>query len=190
MNVTNALGKIIVVVLGVGCIQYLISSESIRAAGSKPRVPVIGGTYTLGGLWNEINANNPKKNSNFIVALNGQTPIPASACWPNGVNLNGSAGAHKVGLDLNYIKANAGVSVTLKQDTTLVDYLVSSTRLQVGMKDKYSKILLYFELNGYRFYLNDPFPGKMVRTAVSSVNPAGNIIGKWDFGSQFKPDAR
>jgi len=136
-------------------------------------------SQTVHDLLMEINANNPSNNSDFIVATKGGMVIPAGS---SPTNLDGSESAGRAGLS-SIINNNMETPVTLKQDPALINELATPARhvLDANTKAKYQQILLYFELDGYRFYLNDPFPAKYVGSSGSKfyVNPAAIICSKW-----------
>lgn len=68
----------------------------------------------------------------------------------------------------------------------LISELTINRRLDDSTKEKYKKILLYFTLfrekdqKTYRCYLNDPFPGVIVKSLLSQRSPVESIISKWN----------
>ncbi len=147
----------------------------------KPPVPSTAKAYTVLQLMNLINTSNKKKTSTFIVMIDAQGAItnsPSSAA--------GSQSVARAGLQ-STIESNMNTSVTLQQDPALIGVLAAGKRLDTKNKDKYQKIVLYFELGGYRFYINDPFPGKTVTVKKKRRSPADNIIKKWDFAQIADP---
>ncbi len=170
--------------LGLGCL-FAVSSisevstgtpktmnrRSIKKGTKKLPVPVAGKEYTLGALFNLINTNNASGNSNFLVLDK------------NGV----SRSASTVGVSLSYIQENADTMVQLNADTERISQLTSKGVLTSKTAPQYSKILLYFELDGIpgRLYINDPAPGKVIKSSFKETNPALNIINKWDFSKSF-----
>jgi hypothetical protein len=187
--------NIIMSLLSFACVHYFLLSDSLMAVSQnrKPRIPAEGKVYTLGSLFDELNANNAHKDSNFFVACggpDGKTPLRNAQYWPSsGPNLTDALPADYAGFDVNFFKnpANANLQVILKKDPKLIDFLLQNGRLDQENKERYSNLLLYFELKGYRLYLDNPFPGKIFKMALSSVNPAAGIIVRWDFSSSFKP---
>lgn len=156
---------------------------------AKPTVPTIGKTYTVRQLLGLINSNNPNKTSNFIVGMNGDSVVMDSDCWATksaGIitNLTASKSVDMAGLK-SLIQSNLDSNVVLRSDNQLISYLANDGRLDSTTQNQYGKILLYFVLNGYRFYLNDPHPGKITRVAGVMRSPALNIINKWDFNKSF-----
>ena len=138
-------------------------------------VPVVGKQYTVQQLLSLINRNNPAKTSNFIVPTSKGSVIQTSA------GIDGSKSVDFAGLK-GIIQGNLGTEVTLNDDPNLIQQLFNEGRLNNTTKPQYAKILLYFTLNGYRFYINDPYPAKIV---VGRTNPAGQIINKWNLNTRF-----
>ena len=101
-------------------------------------------------------------------------------------NAAGSMSADRAGLH-GVIEANMNTAVVLKSDDLLINALKTSGRLDDKNSAYYQKILLYFDLGGYRFYLNDPFPGKIIMSAGVRRSPADAIIQKWDFTQTANP---
>jgi hypothetical protein len=116
-----------------------------------------------------------------------------------GRQLNGSIAAPLVkfaGVVVNtdWIAANKGLQVKLEKDLRLIDFLVQDSRLTgvpdkndgVSLKEKYARLLLYFVLTihgaHYRFYINDPFPGKI----QEDVMPASVVVDRWDLQRAFR----
>jgi len=166
--------------------------KSTKVANTIP-VPSTTKQYTIQQLYTLINMTNPNKNSHFIVPINGQQVVPDSQCWQTAVvqvkgkavkkitNLTGSRSAVAAGL-AGLINANMGMKVQLKLDTVLLEHLIADDRLDLITKPYYERILLYFVLQGYRFYLIDLLSGKITITARSRINPARNIASKWNYG--------
>ena len=156
---------------------------------AKPAVPSTNKTYTVQQLLNLINSNNPNQTSTFLVAANGTSVVLDKDAWAvdqSGkiTNLTGSKSTDLASLK-SLIQSNLNASVTLKADPVLIKSLVVNGVLDSTTQGQYSKILLYFTLGGYRFYLNDPNPGRIVRSAGVLRSPALNIISKWDFTKSF-----
>ncbi len=170
--------------LGLGCLLAVssitevstgtpkrMSRRSTKKSTKKLPVPVAGKEYTLGALFNLINTNNASGNSNFLV-LDSK---------------GASRSASTVGVSLSYIQENADTTVQLRTDDDRITQLTSKGVLTTKTASQYSKILLYFELDGIsgRLYLNDPAPGKVIKSSFKETNPALNIINKWDFTKSF-----
>lgn len=173
MNIKNS-AKI---VLFLGTAIFLGISLANSKTGSttaKLPIPTANGWYTLGGLFDLINTNNPSKNSNFLVLVNGATQ---------------SAGV--AGLSTQYITANRAAMVQLFADDERINQLAKIGSLTTITKPYYQRLLLYFRVpnSTYKFYINDPTPGKVVNTTRGSKNPALNIINKWDF-TKYIPSMR
>ncbi len=157
-------------------ITLILSMGSILCA-NKPSAPPIGSSYTVQELLTLINSNNPSKSSSFIIPVNGRTIIKDSDCWPAiGPHLDGSISVGAAKLQ-PLISQNLNTKVTLQADDTLINFLEQTGRLNSQTKVPYRKILLYFTLKGYRFYLNDPYP---MRIVARRANAAQNIINKWN----------
>lgn len=164
----------------------------------KISVPAVGTTYSLQYLFDLINTNNPQKTSNFLIPIgqNGQ-PIDDSHCWQANPQITGSASASKLGITPQWVQQNGATSVQLAGDEELITFLYSDGRLNDATKEQYQKILLYFKVpivssvqnpaTGqaqsitlyYRCYLNDPYPGRIVRSLSFSISPAASIISRW-----------
>lgn len=191
--------KIVGLLLAVSVVisQNCISGNAAQKAASalKPAIPVVGVAYSLGQLFALINTSNPAQSSNFIMATLKGKLVKHEACWPSkGVLLDGSVSSDRVnfgGVAINkaWIQANQGVQVQLQADNMLISYLTQKKRLTAvkSMNQKYAQILLFFvlEIGGakYRFYMNDPFPGKI----QGNVNPAAMILKKWDLVRTYRP---
>jgi hypothetical protein len=166
-------------------VSYTISTVVVagrrgRGTVTKLTAPNTGNT-TIGALHTLINTNNKKKSSTFFVPKKGGQIITNDLCW--GTILNGAVNADSSQLPANikmtsaWINQNANKQVTLQEDPVLINILKSQKRLKSNQTSKYTKILLYFSLTGsdgevYRFYINDPYPGK-------GGGPAKKIIGRW-----------
>lgn len=130
------------------------------SAGNIP-VPQVGDQHSIEWLSKLINTNNPGGTSKFFILTN-----------------KGSQSAD--------LSAYANQVVTLKQDLTRINQLFNAGVLNATTKSQYAKILLYFTLpnapapyNTAKIYINDPNPGKIVKAAGITRNPAANIIAKW-----------
>jgi hypothetical protein len=139
-----------------------LASVAIVCAATKIAVPQTGGTYSVGQLFDLINTNNPAKTSRFLI-----------------LTTKGSQG-----IDLS---AYNGQSVVLNQDPARIAQLVAGGALTSATKAKYQAIMLYFTLptapapfNTYKYYLNDPNPGKRVKAGNVIRDPAASIIAKWN----------
>lgn len=164
-------------------------------AAKKPAIPVIGINYTLGQLWGLININNPMKTSTFILPALGGKVLTHEQCWPSqGKYLDGSISADRVnfgGIVINqaWIAENQNMQVQLQADPLLTAYLARTKRLTraAALDQQYGQILLYFVLQigaaNYRFYLVDPFPGRI----QGNNFPARAIMSKWDYQRAFRP---
>lgn len=162
---------------------------------AKPAIPTVGVTYTLGQLFNLINTSNPNRTSNFILPTANGKVMTHEQCWPSrGALLDGSVSASNVNfngvvVNRNFIAANQNLGVQLNADPMLIDFLTRDNRLTsaAGIDQQYGQILLYFVLAinrvNYRFYLNDPFPGRI----QGKTFPARAIIGKWNYLLAFRP---
>lgn len=175
--------------------QRRAAAVNVGVVAAKPAIPAVGIAYTLGQLWGLINTSNRAQTSSFLLpTLNGKI-ITHEQCWPaQGVLLNGSVSAGRVNfggvvVNKDWVAANQNLRVQLNADPVLVSYLTRTKRLTraAGLEEQYGQILLYFVLQiggvNYRFYLNDPFPGK-----IKGKNfPARSIINKWDYQRSFRP---
>lgn len=139
-----------------------LASVAIVCAATRIAVPHTGGTYSVGQLFNLINTNNPAKTSRFLI-----------------LTTKGSQG-----IDLS---AYNNQLVVLNQDPVRIAQLLAGGVLTAGTKAKYQAIMLYFTLpnapapfNNYKYYLNDPNPGKRVKAGNVIRDPAANIIAKWN----------
>lgn len=148
---------------------------------AKPAIPSTSKTYTVQQLLNLINSNNPNQSSEFIVAAGKSGTLKAT---DKITGIVGSQSASRASL-ASTIQSNLNTSVKLNADPDLIELLVKNGVLDSTTQTQYSKILLYFTLNGYRFYLNDPNPGHIVRSAGVVRSPAAQIINKWDFNKSF-----
>jgi len=129
-------------------------------------------SYTIGFILSEIRRNSP--NSHFILGATnkGATVIQGD---PVAAGIDGSISALRAGL-AGTVEENSNMMVTLKADPALINLLHNQNRLDTGSKNAYQQILLYFDFGGHRYYVNDPYPAKIV---VGRVNPAAQIIGRW-----------
>jgi hypothetical protein len=164
-------------------------------AVAKPGIPSVGVPYTLGQLFNLINTANPNGTSNFILPSANNKVMTHEQCWPSrGALLDGSVSASNVNfngvvVNKDFIQENQNLSVQLNADATLIDFLTRDNRLSpaAGISKNYAQILLYFVLaihgTNYRFYLNDPFPGRI----QGRIFPARSIMRKWNFELAFRP---
>ena len=174
-----------------GLFSETVQAQTTYRTLAKPTVPLTTRTYTVQQLLNLINSNNPNQTSAFIVAVNGSNVIMDKDAWATDksgkiTNITGSKSTDTAGLK-NIIQTNLNTNVTLKADPILINSLTINGALSSITKAQYSKILLYFSLGGYRFYINDPNPGLIVRSAGVVRSPAQNIISKWDFSRTFNP---
>ena len=153
----------------------------VHVVQAKPKVPSTSQSYTVQQLVTLINTSNPSKTSKFLVLVDRSgkyaSALGAAAGSASAERAKAADGTKLQGI----IQSNLGTTVTLSQDAALINQLLSQKRLDGANTEKYKRILLYFELDGYRFYLNDPFPGKIVRMKGKRRSPADNIIKKWDF---------
>ena len=174
MNMKNNLKIVIFLGVAIALGISLANSTTGTKKVAKMPIPIANGWYTLGGLFDLINTNNPSKNSNFLVLVNGSTQSASVA-----------------GLSTQYIIANRAAMVQLLADEDRINQLTSAGSLTTITKPYYQRLLLYFKLpnSTYKFYLNDPTPGKVVNTARGTTNPALNIINKWDF-TKYIPSMR
>jgi hypothetical protein len=181
MAKNNVLLGLFMMVVGVFGLRVMMAQMTL----AKPPVPIAGMAYTVDDLLDLINMNNPNKTSNFIVPLKGKSPnysiMTAADCSRNITDISGSRSVSFAGLK-SIVVANMKMKVSLRRDDKLVGLLYAQNRLDRTTKEAYAKILLYFELGGYRFYLVDPFPGKIV---AGRVNIARNIINKWNFSKAY-----
>lgn len=200
MTKNNFLLFMFIIVVGIFGLRIM---EAQLSHGPLP-VPVAGMTYSVQELLNLINQNNPQKNSDFLVPLTGPrthyTVMNAAMCGANngaGIGqITGSGGANVRG-----VSYDLSAHVTLYQDLSLITYLAtmkdpvtgeSKPKLNAVTKTLYAKILLYFELGGYRFYLNDPYPAGpigaiMIKKGPLVRNPVQNIISKWNLKQSYYP---
>lgn len=161
---------------------------------TKLPVPSTAKTYTIGQLLKLINTNNPGNTSTFITPINGSQIVGDAQCWSVGVgpggkkiinNITGSRSVANAGLTA-LINTNLNATVQLRADPVLLDHLYNTGRFpDVKAKALYGRILVYFVKEGYRFYIADPFPAPIVRMARGGVNPAQNILDKWNFNQTF-----
>lgn len=166
----------IVSALAIGGLRVMMAQKSIPLKVlAKPPIPVIGKSYIINQLKTLINMNNPADTSDFLVLTDAKGTV-LKAGTPV-ANAGGSKSAKNAGLD-GIISSNMQATVSLNSATNLITLLGQTGRLAAADVAQYSKILLYFELGGYWFFISDPWPGKIV---VGRVNPAKNIISKWDF---------
>ncbi len=183
MAKSNVLLGMFILVVGVFGLRVMMAQMSL----AKPPVPIVGMAYTVGDLLDLINMNNPRKNSNFIVPVKGKSPdytvMKAIDCERDITRISGSKSVALAGLR-GIINASMNVKVSLRKDDKLAGLLYAQNRLDKSTKEAYEKILTYFEVGGYRFYLVDPFPPKIVK---GRVNPARNIIEKWNFTKAYFP---
>ena len=170
------------------------SRRATSVVRAKLPIPVAGKTYTVGQLFDLINMNNPRKNSNFRVPRRKGRLLPDDKCWSTKLKGSYPANTAKLPNELritpSWLRANGGIKVALQADPELIEYLAFNKRLKRKTKTKYARILLYFKLQSsrgavYRFYINDPWPGKIRRTSRGKVNPAGKILKRWDFNKSF-----
>ena len=183
---------VIFIICSLGVVHYsLVVAKSKKSSRKTTKtgmpVPIAGKQYTIGSLFNLINTYNPSKNSNFLVAIKGNQVLTDDQ---DSTSLDGSASADRMQIvDLAWIKTNGNMTITLLEDENLANFLVSDGRVSSTDKNKYKALIAYFtvSINGftYRLYLNDPFPAKMLRTAMGSVYPAGNTIAKYNFSRRF-----
>lgn len=178
--------------------QPVSDTEEVLVNG-KIVLPVPGNTYSIQRLFNLINANNPRKTSNFITLIGAnKQPIDDSHCWQTIPQIKGSASASVIGITSAWIKQNGATKVQVFQDEELIKFLNDDGRLDSTTKDLYKKILLYFKvpivssikdpITGnnqsitvyYRCYLNDPYPGRIKRSVLFSTIPVASIINKWN----------
>ncbi len=184
MTNKNILLFMFLIILGMFGLRIM---EARRASTLLP-VPKPG-TYTVAELFSLINQNNPAKTSEFIVPLTGKSPnYTVIKAGDDITKITGSAGTSKRGLTGIISQATMNkTTVTLRPDITLINFLFSAKqkRLDSASKAGYQKILLYFELGGFRFYLVDPFPGKIVTLKGTKRSPAMNNIKKWDLTETY-----
>lgn len=176
----NILLCILLIATGINSLHVAMAQYTQqRTSTSGIPAPITGIPYTVQKLVDLINTNNPNKTSEFIVPINQNSVVMNKDCWNVAdqriTNLTGSKSVSYAGLK-GVISRNLNTNVTLKADPTLINHLANDRRLDANTKPKYAKILLYFELEGYRFYINDPYPARIV---IGRVNPAANIINKW-----------
>lgn len=179
----NMMTKKILFALSLGCLFAISSISEVSTGTPKTRkrsskkttqklaIPIAGKKYKLGDLFNLINTNNSRTTSNFLV-------LDARGI---------SRSASTVGVSRDYIEENADTTVQLFEDGNRIKELEGYGILDSKTSSQYRRILLYFQLDGIdgKIYLNDPAPGKIVRSAFKTTNPAQNIINKWDFNKSF-----
>ncbi len=169
-------------------VQTQTSRQGVRMVSGSAQpagipVPAVGTSYTVQALLDLINTNNPNDTSNFIVPINASGAVMMNQdCSGDGIkNIAGSKSVGGAGLS-GIIQANLTTNVTLNADPMLIAHLGSTGVLNTVTSPQYTKILLYFTLAGYRFYINDPYPPKIIlpsAIAGSGVNPAAQIISRW-----------
>lgn len=185
----------------ISVIRALTSNDQISLISGKLPTPKAGKLYTIQYLFDLVNAKNKRKISNFLIPIGtNNQPIDNDHCWQSPLQIVGSESANIVGLNATWVQKNGSQTVVLFQDQALVDFLSDQKVgvLSASTKQHYQKILLYFlfpvttqiknpktgtSQRGtvyYRCYLNDPFPGVIKRNAVVTVNPAADIIKKWN----------
>ncbi len=139
-----------------------LASVAMVCAATKIPVPLTGRAYTVGQLFALINTNNPAGTSKFLI-----------------LTASGDSQAAE-------LSAYNNQSVVLNQDPVRINQLVKAGVLTSTTKAKYQKIMLYFKLptapapyNTFKYYINDPNPGRRITTAGITRDPAANIIAKW-----------
>ena len=144
--------------------------------------------YTVQQLLTLINKGDPNGTKSFLMPTQQGQLLLSTQCWPaSGANLDGSASAVIAGLQgspvgsltTGVIDSNLNTMVTLQQDPVLINYLTRLGSLDASTQQAYSRILLYFDLGGYRFYLADPYPGKPFKRLNRVYNPAQQTISSW-----------
>jgi len=142
-------------------------------------VPVVGATYTIGQLRNIIRTNS--KLADFIVPIKNQKAMTAAQCAGAGIaSMDGSWSVDRAGLK-GIIDANLAAQVVVYYDNDLMDKLVTTKRVVAANKARFARILVYFEFNGYRFYLTDPWPrlGATYARGRKSVSGVDSILKSW-----------
>lgn len=156
-------GGVVMKMRSIGWIFFLASLTTVVAVFAAVKIPVpqTGVPYTVGQLLALINTNNPGQTSRFLILT--------------------TQGSQSIDLS-----AYNDQQVVLNQDASRINQLFSGGVLTTATKAKYQKILLYFRLpnapapyNTYKFYINDPNPGKRIRAGSVIRDPAANIIAKW-----------
>jgi len=160
----------------------LVGLHMIAIRGQKPApapassgakllpAPKVGSSMTVQALRNIIRTNSAS--ADFLLACtSNRQPIPAGS---SPVGLAGSMGLTPAALAV--INSNLNTTVTVKDDPALINALVTKGQVDNATKVNYQKILLWFELGGFRFYLNDPYPGLIVS---GRTNVAASIVKKW-----------
>lgn len=161
---------------------------------TKISVPVAGKSYKVLDLLNNINTNNPSKTSTFILPVNGSQIVGDAQCWSVGVdkqgrkiisNITGSRSAANAGMTA-LITANLNSMVQLRADPVLLDHLFNiGCFADLATKVLYGRVLLYFVIQGYRFYICEVYPALVRKMAFGMINPAQDILNKWDFTKAF-----
>lgn len=168
--------------------RVMTTARQLHAGSSKKNlisVPSVNKQYTIQALLNAINQNNPMRTSTFLVPTGANGVLLDDDMTRNVSQITGSQSIVALPDIQNLVQQQESTMVNLKTDPALITYLASQNRLDRVTTPEYQRILLYFILGEYRLYINDPFPGKIVHYPGLrvNVNPAANIIAKWNLNS-------
>jgi len=150
-------------------VQEHVAQEELKSTG---RSLTAGSTVSVRDILTEVQKRSTL--SHFLVATKGGVVIKGD---PVASQIDGSRSVVNAGLgSLFQDDAFLNKKVTLQRDPELAKLLFRQNRLIKKTRKKYSEILLYFEHNGYRFYVVDPYPQKVVR---GRGNAAEEILKRW-----------
>lgn len=179
--------RILSVSMGVGFVLCGIAISI--AADNSGKLPVLApGSYTIGALLQAIRGNSSV--ANFIVPLNGTTPLTTAQYEANPGAMNGSKSVIAAGLGAlvdvtDPIKGQniSGTSVVLKKAPGSHLQMLKDQKRITGFGKDYSnlveQVLLYADIGGYPMFLFEPLPGGMIGTA-GATSPIQALLDKWN----------
>lgn len=170
------LNKNLGVTLLVGAL--LFTSAILQAKKPSLQKTPVGIPITIKALFDEINANNPNKNSDFLIFI--ATNDPENPYAGKSANL-------KAWITDTTNPKNGQTLVQLVPDPAQIAFLQANGHLDAPTATFYAKYLLYFSLNGNKFYINNPWPGKLILNRDKKTmakkpytrNPTRDIMAKW-----------